>query len=590
MKMIRRLVSSPILLTVPAFGVMFAVFGIPMILLVLTSLNAPEFSLANYVGFFAKKSYVLILIQTLKISLVATAICLLIGYPVAYLIANAGRLRPVLVVMVFLPWLTSALVRTYAWSVVLGDNGLINSLLLNLSFIDRPLTLIYNRFAVYVGMVHIMLPMMILPLLSVMVNIDKSLMEAARSMGAKPFTAFLRVFLPPSVPGIRSGCILVFVVCLGFYITPQALGGLGDTMLSTLINSQLTTSLDIAPTAAAAFVLLAVALLVLSTAGVNLASAHGQPGSMEQKIKSSRRPSFSEVGRYLGELATPIRARTWGTKLYKSRRDTKWAKIIGATFLALVLIFLLAPGLIVIVISFSPGEFLEFPPTTWSLRWYYSFFQDPTWTGALWNSFKFGLIVSVASAIAGTMAAFGLSRCSPSFRSTMTMVILTPITFPIIVVGVAVYLGLARIGLVGTSTGIILAHIICAIGYVVVIVLATLSGFDRRLEHAAMSMRAGPTRTFMRVTFPLIRSGIIGGALFAFLASFDEVIITSFVSGYAIPTLPLKMLENLKQQVDPTIAAVGSLLTLLPIVWLVALYFTLWRGRSSLKNAVANPA
>lgn len=344
MTMIRRLVSSPILLTVPAFGVMFAVFGIPMILLFLTSLNAPEFSLANYVGFFEKKSYVLILIQTLKISLVATAICLLIGYPIAYLIANAGRARPVLVVMVFLPWLTSALVRTYAWTVVLGDNGLINSLLLNLGFIDRPLTLIYNRFAVYVGMVHIMLPMMILPLLSVMVNIDKSLMEAARSMGAKPFTAFLRVFLPLSVPGIRSGCILVFVVCLGFYITPQALGGLGDTMLSTLINSQLTTSLDIAPTAAAAFILLAMALLVLSTAGVNLASAHGQAGSVEQKIKSNRRLSFSKVRRYLGEVATPIRARSWGAKLYKSRRDTKWAKVIGASFLALVLFFLLRPA------------------------------------------------------------------------------------------------------------------------------------------------------------------------------------------------------------------------------------------------------
>ncbi|GLR59746.1 spermidine/putrescine ABC transporter ATP-binding protein [Rhizobium indigoferae] len=582
--------SSPVLLTVPAFGVMFAVFGIPMILLFLTSLNSPEFSLANYIGFFEKKSYVLILVQTLKISLVATAICLLIGYPTAYLIAVAGRARPVLMVMVFLPWLTSALVRTYAWTVVLGDNGLINSLLLNLGVIDRPLTLIYNRFAVYVGMVHIMLPMMILPLLSVMVNIDKTLMAAARSMGAKPFTAFLRVFLPLSVPGIRSGCILVFVVCLGFYITPQALGGLGDTMLSTLINSQLTTSLDMAPTAAAAFILLAVALVVLSTAGVNLASSHGQSGSVEHKIKANRWLSLSKVSRYLNELATPFRARYWATKLYKSHRDTRWANLIGASFLALVLTFLLAPGLIVIVISFSPGEFLEFPPTTWSLRWYYSFFQDPTWTGALWNSFKFGLIVSVASAIAGTMAALGLSRCSPSFRSSMTMVILTPITFPIIVVAVAVYLGLARIGLVGTSTGIILGHIIGAIGYVVVIVLATLSGFDRRLEQAAMSMRAGPTRTFVRVTFPLIRSGIIGGALFAFLASFDEVIITSFVSGYAIPTLPLKMLENLKQQVDPTIAAVGSLLTLLPIVWLVALYFTLWRGRSSLQNAAANPA
>ncbi|AVA24250.1 ABC transporter permease subunit [Rhizobium sp. NXC24] len=586
----KRIRSMPILLTVPAFGLLFAVFGIPMILLFLTSVNAPSFSLANYEGFFAQRSYVLILFQTFKISLVATAFCLIIGYPTAYLIAIAGRARPLLMVLVFLPWLTSALVRTYAWTVVLGDNGLINNFLLNVGLIDTPLSLIYNRFAVYVGMVHIMLPMMILPMVSVMVNIDSSLMAAARSMGARHLTAFLRVFLPLSIPGVRSGCILVFVVCLGFYVTPQALGGLGDTMLSTLINSQLTTTLDMAPTAAAAFVLLAMALVVLSMAGVNLASAHGQPGATEQKVRASRFPLFSNLARYINELGVSRRAKRWAGKLYQGQRVTPWSQIIGAGFLTIVMIYLLAPGLIVIAISFSAGEFLEFPPRELSLRWYYSFFNDPSWIGALWNSFQFAVIVSAVSTIVGTMAAFGLSRCSTRLRSSLTMTILTPITFPVIVVGVAVYLGLARLGLVGTSTGIILGQAIGAIGYVVVVVLATLSGFDRRLEQAAMSMRAGPTQTFMRVTLPLIRSGIIGGALFAFLASFDEVIITSFVSGYAIPTLPLKMLENLKQQVDPTIAAVGALLTLLPVVWLVALYFTLWRTRGTLQKTTVNPA
>ncbi|AUW47472.1 ABC transporter permease subunit [Rhizobium leguminosarum] len=588
MKTIQKIGSMPILLTVPAFGVLFAVFGIPMILLFLTSLNAPALSLVNYVGFFEQRSYIFILLQTLKISAVATAICLIIGYPTAYLIAVSGRARPILMVLVFLPWLTSALVRTYAWTVVLGDNGLINGLLLNVGLIDSPLPLIYNRFAVYVGMVHIMLPMMILPLISVMVSIDNSLMAAARSLGAKPFTAFLRVFFPLSIPGIRSGCILVFVVCLGFYVTPQALGGLGDTMLSTLINSQLTTSLDLAPIAAASFILLAMAVVVLLTVGVNFAGAHGPTGSTEQKHRTNWLPSFSKAIGYLNEFAIPYRARRWAAKLYQAQRDTYWSNIIGVVFLALVIIYLLAPGLIVIIISFNAGEFLEFPPKEVSLRWYYSFFSDPSWIGALWNSFQFGVIVSIASTVIGTMAAFGLSRCTPSLRSSLTMVILTPITIPVIVVGVAVYLGLAKLGFIGTRTGVILGHTIGAIGYVVVIVLATLAGFDRRLAQAAMSMRAGPTRTFMRVTLPLIRSGIIGGALFAFLASFDEVIITSFVGGYAIPTLPLKMLENLKQQVDPTIAAVGSLLTLLPIVWLVVLYFTLWRARGTLRKPATN--
>ncbi|WP_353642573.1 ABC transporter permease [Mesorhizobium sp. WSM2239] len=129
-----------------------------------------------------------------------------------------------LIVLVLVPYLTSGLVRTYAWIVILGDGGLINNLLLDHGLISSPLPLIYNRMAVYIGMVHIMLPMMILPLVSVMMGIDKSLMSAARSMGARPSTAFWRVFFPLSMPGVRSGCMLVFVICLGFYITPAALG------------------------------------------------------------------------------------------------------------------------------------------------------------------------------------------------------------------------------------------------------------------------------------------------------------------------------------------------------------------------------
>ncbi|TIV12735.1 MAG: ABC transporter permease, partial [Mesorhizobium sp.] len=135
------------------------------------------------------------LLQTIEISIVATGICVIIGYPTAYLIVAAPKhLRVALVVLVIIPYLTSALARTYAWIVILGDRGLINHMLLDLGLISSPLPLIYNRTAVYIGMVHIMLPMMILPLVSVMMGIDKSLMAAARSMGARPLTAFWRVF------------------------------------------------------------------------------------------------------------------------------------------------------------------------------------------------------------------------------------------------------------------------------------------------------------------------------------------------------------------------------------------------------------
>jgi len=235
MDIFRSISRNPLGLTVPALAILIVAFGIPTIFFFFASLNAPEYSLSNYQAFLSHGANVRILFQTIEISVIATLVCLAIGYPTAYLITAAPkRARVALTVLVFLPWLTSGLVRTYAWIVLLGDNGLINRTLIDLGLISSPLPLIYNRLAVYIGMVHIMLPVMILPLLSVMQGIDKSLVAAARSMGARPFTAFWRVFMPLSLPGVRSGAVLVFVICLGFYITPQALGGLRDVMLSTL--------------------------------------------------------------------------------------------------------------------------------------------------------------------------------------------------------------------------------------------------------------------------------------------------------------------------------------------------------------------
>ncbi|TIU44730.1 MAG: ABC transporter permease, partial [Mesorhizobium sp.] len=274
--------------------------------------NAPAFSLANYQAFFSHPANVRVLLQTIEISIVATGICVIIGYPTAYLIVAAPKhLRVALVVLVIIPYLTSALARTYAWIVILGDRGLINHMLLDLGLISSPLPLIYNRTAVYIGMVHIMLPMMILPLVSVMMGIDKSLMAAARSMGARPLTAFWRVFFQLSMPGVRSGAVLVFVLCLGFYITPAALGGLPDAMLSTFIASQVSTSFNIARIAASAFVLLAVAVIMLSMFGLDLSHRQGSAGQPARKPWLSRRSPFGALKRWVNELLTPIRAKRW---------------------------------------------------------------------------------------------------------------------------------------------------------------------------------------------------------------------------------------------------------------------------------------
>ncbi|UXN57607.1 ABC transporter permease subunit [Phyllobacterium zundukense] len=587
MELIQKLGRMPIMLVIPALAILLSVVGLPLLQLFLDSFNAPEFSIANYQAFFGKSGWP-VLIQTITISLVVTAICLIVGYPLAYLImATSKRLRTILIVLIVLPWLTSALVRTYAWTVILGDHGLINNLLLDLGVISSPLSLIYNRFGAYIGMVHIMLPTMILPLLSVMNGIDKSLMEAGRSMGARPFEAFWRIFVPLSLPGVRSGSLLVFVVCLGFYITPQALGGLREIMLATYIAETFRSTSNLPTIATSAFILLALAMLVLSIFGLDLSGPKASDASFVRTTWLNRLNPLRKVA---DRATNHHRSKRWTAELYQGARPKVWPRIIGGLYVALAMAFLQFPGLVIVVMSFSAGAFLEFPPAGFSLKWYYAVLGDPGWMGSFFTSLKLGVAVAILSTIIGTLAAYGIDRTSPRLRNILTMAILTPITAPVIVMGVAAYFGLLNLGLIGSTTGVVLAHSVGAIALVVVTVSATFANFDKQLERAALSMRANPLRTFVRVTLPLIRPGIIGGALFAFISSFDEVVVTSLVGGFSVYTLPLKMLENLKQQIDPTLAAVGSLLTLMPLLWLVALYLTWWRKRltsqtSSLKEA-----
>jgi putative spermidine/putrescine transport system permease protein len=174
--------------------------------------------------------------RTLWISGVVTLVCLLLGYPVAYFIARQppGR-AAVLLFLVLLPFWTSLLVRTVAWVVLLQREGILNNLFLSLGLVAEPVRMIFNRFAVYVAMVHVLLPFMVLPLYAVMKGISPSYLRAASSLGAAPFTAFRRVYMPQTLPGVGAGCLMVFIQALGYYITPALVGGADDQMISYFI-------------------------------------------------------------------------------------------------------------------------------------------------------------------------------------------------------------------------------------------------------------------------------------------------------------------------------------------------------------------
>ena len=201
--------------------------------------------------------------RTFSISLVVTLLCCVIGYPMAYVMASAvPRWRRLLVLLVLLPFWTSLLVRTTAWLILLRSDGAVNDILLSLHLVDAPMQLIFNRFAVYITLLHIMLPFMVLPLYSVMRGVPPDYVRAAASLGARPAIAFLTVYLPQTLPGLGAGCILVFIVTLGFYITPALVGGAKDQMLSYLIAEFVTRMGNWSMAGAVAIVLLAMVAIV----------------------------------------------------------------------------------------------------------------------------------------------------------------------------------------------------------------------------------------------------------------------------------------------------------------------------------------
>src|SRR5262249_18698934 len=208
--------------------------------------------------------YVKVLINTFEISVTVTLVTLALGYPLAFLIATAGRrLSRVMLAAVVLPLWTSVLVRTYAWMVLLGRRGLINEGLQALGLFDAPLPMLYNRLGVTIGMVHVLLPFMVLPIYSVMKGIDVDLLKAAQNLGANRRQAFARIYVPLSIAGPVTGCLVVFVTALGFFVTPALLGGRGDMMIAMLIDSQVSQLLDWGLGSALAVVLTGVTAAIL---------------------------------------------------------------------------------------------------------------------------------------------------------------------------------------------------------------------------------------------------------------------------------------------------------------------------------------
>jgi putative spermidine/putrescine transport system permease protein len=253
-----------IALLLPLLILLIALFFFPIVKVLFTGFYDNGFTLKHFHRIFITPIYVQVLLNTVKISMAVTLFSILLGYPVAYLFYNISeRTRNFLMVIVLIPFWTSILVRTYGWMVLLGKDGLINNILLKLGIISTPIPLMYNEIGVYLGMTQILLPFMILPLYSVISKIDRNLLRAGEILGASPLSVFLKIFFPLSIPGVATGSILVFLLALGYFITPALLGGRKEIMIAVLIADQINVLLNWGLAAALSFLLLITTFFVL---------------------------------------------------------------------------------------------------------------------------------------------------------------------------------------------------------------------------------------------------------------------------------------------------------------------------------------
>lgn len=260
----------------------------------------------------------------------------------------------------------------------------------------------------------------------------------------------------------------------------------------------------------------------------------------------------------------------------RARWHGAWLPLFGGTVLSLLML----PTLIVIPMSFSDSSYLEFPPQQWSLRWYREYFGSAQWMSATWTSLQAALLTTLIATPLGTLAAYGMSQLPARWRNGLQLVVLMPLVVPVILVAVGVFHLYARLGLNYTLTGVVIAHVALALPFVVITVMAGLKSYDFNLELAARSLGATRARAFLTVTAPHLRFSIQTGAFLAFITSLDEVVVSMFVSGGENATITRRMFNALRDQIDPTIAAISTCLIVVSVLSLAVVQALASRQRT----------
>src|SRR5690606_17506284 len=345
------------------------------------------------------------------------------------------RKRGNMLMLVLLPFWTSYLVKTFAWMILLGKNGVFNSLLLGSGLAERPANLMYNELGVLIGMVHALIPLAVLSMLPVMSGIDNRLTLAASTMGASRSDRFWLVYFPLSMPGVVAAGLLTFITSLGFFIVPAFLGGRHQTMLAQAIITQVQEIVNWPFAAVLATMLVVAALIVIAIYNklFGLSSLSSGNGVQSKKTMSPDSP-LRKLG--YGVLTLISRIFRPLDRLFPPKESSSPVRTI---YVVLLIAFLMLPGLIVIPLSFTSARNLAFPPPGFSLRWFEEYFNSAIWMSATMRSFGVAFATAFFATILGGLAALALSRSSSRLNGLIFGLILAPMIVPRIVIAVGLF-------------------------------------------------------------------------------------------------------------------------------------------------------
>jgi putative spermidine/putrescine transport system permease protein len=471
-----------------------------------------------------------VLLESLMLATVATAITVLLAFPTSYIISRLSRqISSLMMVVILMPFWVSIIVRLFAFTTILGQQGIINAALS--AFGLGPLPLLYNTFATITGMVAYLLPYLILVLVSGMRSMDVSLLTAARTMGASERRVFVDVYFPQIRPTLLSGTVLVFVLGLGFFLTPAILGGPHNLTIPIFIQQQI----QIFQWGKAAA--MGVVLLAVSIVGYVIALRIGGKG-----------------------ILTPVQSGTRGAAADEPLTLTATA-IVCWLALAMVMIILISPLLIVIPTAFTETTQIRFPPVGFTWKWFGEVVTSDTWIKAFWKSVRIGLATAVVSTLCGLALARAGSRLGSGFwQGVIQVVAIAPLIVPVILLAIGIFDVQGQLGLIGTDAGLVIAHAVLCAPLAFLVLANALSFVDASMEQASWTMGAGNIKAFWSIVVPNIIPALIGSLIISFVTSWDEAVVAMFQTGFD-KTLPVTIYSLLRSGITPAVSAVAAIVT-----------------------------